>query len=265
MSAIMGELNGKVAYITGAGSGIGRGIALALSRRGAAVVIADAAAPAAGRVAAEVAATGGRSLAQTVDVSDYAGLEAALQEAIGDLGGLDFVFANAGILGPTDYLTTTPDEWQRVLDVNLTGVVNTCRAAMPHLMERRRGRIIITASPNGVRPSAHVIPYRVSKAAVLMYMRCLALVLAPYHVTVNAISPGVTMTAMERDYVQATAARRGITPEQYVAARAARIPLGRFTEIEEVAALAEFLVSDAAAIITGQAIGIDGGMEIGGA
>lgn len=259
------DLSGKMAYVTGGGSGIGRGIALALAECGAAVAVADTDGPAADRVAAEVAAGRGRSLAQTVDVTDYAGLESVVAQAIDRLGSLDFVFANAGILGPTDYLATTPAEWQRVLDVNLTGVVNTCRAAMPHLMERRQGRIIITASPNGVRPGAHVIPYRVSKAAILMYMRCLALVLAPYQVTVNAISPGVTMTAMERDYVLATATRRGITSEQYVADRAARIPLGRFTEVDEVAALAKFLVSDAAAIITGQSFGVDGGMEVGGA
>jgi NAD(P)-dependent dehydrogenase (short-subunit alcohol dehydrogenase family) len=271
MAANKVDLNGKVALITGGASGIGRGIAHALAASGAAVVVVDADTTGAEQVAGEIGAVprkalgttaGGRSLAVTVDVTNYAALEAAVGHTIAQLGRLDFVFANAGILGPTDFLEITPEAWQQVMDINLTGVVNTCRAAMPHMMERRQGRIIVTASPNGVRPGAHVIAYRVSKAAVLMYMRCLALVLAPYHVTVNAISPGVTMTAMEMDYVQATAAQRGITPAQYVADRSARIPLGRFTEVEEVAALALYLVSDAAAIITGQAIGVDGGMEI---
>jgi NAD(P)-dependent dehydrogenase (short-subunit alcohol dehydrogenase family) len=262
MAANKTDLNGKVAFITGAASGIGCGIAHMLAANGAAVVVADASAGAAEQVAGEIATGGGHSLAITVDVTSYAALEAAVGHTIAQLGGLDFVFANAGILGPTEFMETTPEAWQQVLDVNLTGVINTCRAAMPHLMERCQGRIIITASPNGVRPGAHVIAYRVSKAAVLMAMRCLALVLAPYGVTVNAISPGVTMTAMEKDYVLATSAQWGITAAQYVADRSARIPLGRFTEVDEVAALALYLVSDAAAIVTGQAIGVDGGMEI---
>jgi NAD(P)-dependent dehydrogenase (short-subunit alcohol dehydrogenase family) len=130
------------------------------------------------------------------------------------------------------------------------------------MMTRRRGRILITASYNGVRAGTHVIPYRVSKAAILMYTRCLALVLAPYNVTVNALCPGVTLTPMQLAYAAEAAAERDVTVDDYLAARQADIPMHEFTTVADVANLAEFLVSDAARLITGQAIAPDGGVMI---
>jgi NAD(P)-dependent dehydrogenase (short-subunit alcohol dehydrogenase family) len=185
-----------------------------------------------------------------------------VQDVIANLGQLDFLFANAGVLGPAEYFDITPGDWDLVLDVNVKGITHTCGAAAEHMMARRQGRIIVTASYNGVRAGAHVIPYRVSKAAAIMYTRCLALVLAPYGITVNAICPGVTLTPMQLDYAEATAVERSITLEQYLADRAAKIPMGEFTKIEDLTGLAEFLVSDAARLITGQAIAPDGGVMV---
>lgn len=260
MSRITVDLTDKVAFITGGGSGIGRGFCLQMARCGASVAVLDLNGQAAEHVAAEITASGGNGLALTADVTDAVTLDAAVAAAISRFGYIDFLFANAGVLGPTDFLETAPADWDLVLDVNIKGVALTCCAVAPHMMERRQGRILTTASYNGVRAGTHVIPYRVSKAAVLMYTRCLAMVMAPYGVTVNAICPGVTLTPMQLSYAEQTAAEQGITREAYLADRAGRIPMQQFTEIEDLTGLAQFLVSDSARLITGQAIAPDGGV-----
>ena len=260
MSRITVDLTGKVAFITGGGSGIGRGFGLQMAACGAAVIVTDLNGQVADRVAAEIVAAGGQALALPVDVADAAALDVAVAAGIARFGQIDFLFANAGVLGPADYLDITPDDWDLVMDVNIKGVALTCRAVATHMMERKQGRILMTASYNGVRAGAHVIPYRVSKAAALMYTRCLAMVMAPYGVTVNAICPGVTLTPMQLSYAEETAAEQGITRDAYLADRAARIPMGQFTEIDDLTGLAQFLVSDSARLITGQAIAPDGGV-----
>lgn len=254
------DLTGKVAFVTGGGSGIGRGFALQMARDGATVCVTDLDLEAATNVAAEIETLGGQSLGLVADVSQVQAIEEAIAFTIAQFGRLDFLFANAGVLGPADFLDIAPEEWDLVLEVNIKGVVHTCRAVVPHMMERRQGRILITASYNGVRAGVHVIPYRVSKAAVLMYTRCLALIMAPYGVTVNAICPGVTLTPMQLDYAEKTAAESGLTTEQYLADRATKIPMHQFTDIDDLAGLAQFLVSDQARLITGQAIAPDGGL-----
>ncbi len=262
MAQAVRDLIGKVALVTGGGSGIGRGFVLSMAAKGAAVAVVDRNGGAAQQIADEAAALGVSSRAYAVDVTDAGAMHASVQDVIAELGQLDFLFANAGVLGPAEYLDITPDDWDLVLDVNVKGITHTCRAAVDHMMARRQGRIIVTASYNGVRAGAHVIPYRVSKAAAIMYTRCLALVLAPYGITVNAICPGVTLTPMQLDYAAATAEERSISLEQYLADRAAKIPMGEFTTIEDLTGLAEFLVSDAARLITGQAIAPDGGVMV---
>ena len=262
MAQAVRDLTGKVALVTGGGSGIGRGFVLSMAAKGAAVAVVDRNGDAAQQVADEAAALGVSARPYAVDVTDAGAMHATVQDVIANMGQLDFLFANAGVLGPAEYLDITADDWDLVLDVNVKGITHTCRAAVEHMMARRQGRIIVTASYNGVRAGAHVIPYRVSKAAAIMYTRCLALVLAPYGVTVNAICPGVTLTPMQLDYAAATAEERSITLDQYLADRAAKIPMGEFTTIEDLTGLAEFLVSDAARLITGQAIAPDGGVMV---
>jgi meso-butanediol dehydrogenase/(S,S)-butanediol dehydrogenase/diacetyl reductase len=254
------DLRGKVAFVTGGGSGIGRGLALQMAKDGAAVTVTDLNGDAAAAVAAEITALGGQSLGRPLDVTHPPAIEAIVAETLAAFGQLDFLFANAGVLGQANYLEITPADWDLVLDVNIKGVVHTCRVVVPHMMERRQGRIIITASYNGVRAGSHVIPYRVSKAAILMYTRCLATVMAPYNVTVNALCPGVTLTPMQLNYAQKTAAEQSSTTEAYLAERASRIPMHQFTEIEDLTGLAEFLVSESARLITGQGIAPDGGV-----
>ena len=260
MSQTSVDLKGKVAFITGGGSGIGRGFALQMAECDAAVTVTDVNGQTAADVSGEITALGGNSFSLPLDVTDATAVESAVSSTISRFGHIDILFANAGVLGPANYLEITPADWDLILDVNIKGVVHTCRAVVPHMMERRAGRILMTASYNGVRAGAHVIPYRVSKAAVLMYTRCLAMVMAPHNVTVNAICPGVTLTPMQLNYAEKTAAKQGITVEEYLSDRASRIPMQQFTEIDDLTGLAEFLVSDRARLITGQAIAPDGGV-----
>jgi NAD(P)-dependent dehydrogenase (short-subunit alcohol dehydrogenase family) len=258
VSGVSVDLYGKVTFVTGAGSGIGRGLALQFARDGSAVVVTDLDGDAAAAVAAEIQATGGKSLPLPVDVSDPLAVESALDETLSHYGRVDILFANAGILGPVDFLETTAMDWDRVLDVNLKGVVNACQAVAPPMMARQQGRILITSSVNAVRAGLHVIPYRVSKAALLMYTRCLALALAPYGITVNALCPNVVPTPIQLDYAAKKAAEQGISADDYLAQRARRIPMQQLTQVDDVIALAQFLASDGARLITGQAIGPDG-------
>ncbi len=262
MSRIAVDFTGRVAFVTGAGSGIGRGLAMRMAADGAAVAVTDVDGQAAAAVAAEIAACGGRALSARVDVADPGGIDQAVALTQETLGPIDFLFANAGALGPADFLSITPEDWDLVLGVNVKGVALTCRAVAPQMMARRQGRILITASTNAVRAGAHVIPYRVSKAALLMYTRCLALVLAPYGVTVNALCPGVTLTPMQLDYAQRIATERGLALDAYLDDRASQIPMHEFTTVDDLAGLAEFLASDSARLITGQAIAPDGGVMI---
>jgi NAD(P)-dependent dehydrogenase (short-subunit alcohol dehydrogenase family) len=231
-----------------------------MAASGAAVVITDLNGQSASAVADEIETAGGTSIALPLDVTDASAIDAAVAAGLARFNQIDYLFANAGVLGPADYLDITPADWDAVLDVNIRGVVHTCRAVTPHMMERKMGRILMTASYNGVRAGTHVIPYRVSKAAVLMFTRCLAMVMAPYNVTVNAICPGVTLTPMQLDYAAKTAAEQGTTTEEYLAKRAERIPMHQFTDIADLTGLAQFLVSDSARLITGQAIAPDGGV-----
>ncbi|WP_425148626.1 SDR family NAD(P)-dependent oxidoreductase [Deinococcus sp.] len=249
-------------FITGGGSGIGRAFALHFAGLGYGVAVADLKAQAAEETAQQIRAAGGEGLAFGLDVSDPVATQRVAAQVLETFGQMDVVFANAGVLSPADYFEVQPTDWDLSLDVNVKGVEYTCRAFIPGMIERRKGRILTTASYNGFRAGAHVIPYRVTKAAVVMYTRCLALLLAEYGITVNAICPGVTLTPMQLEYAEKTASERGISREAYLDERAARIPMHELTTVADLNALAEFLASPGARIITGQAIAVDGGVLV---
>ncbi len=249
-----------ITLITGAGSGIGRGFALAMAQLGSQVIVTDIDLASAESVAGEIIAAGGLAQAQQFDVADGEAARKIVQELVDRYGRIDQLFANAGVLGPTDLWDITPEDWQAVLGVNITGAAIICQLVAAQMKAQRRGRIIITASYNGLRVDTHVIPYRVSKAGLLMFSKCLALSLAPYGVTVNAICPGVTLTPLQQTYAQALADQRGISLDDYLDERRSRIPMGELTTSADLNALARFLVSDEARLITGQTIAVDGGV-----
>ena len=250
----------RLALITGGGSGIGRGFAEAMASLHHTVIVTDVNEDSAKSVAGAITDGGGIALPWHLDVRDAAATAALVETLCGRYGRIDYLFANAGVLGPADFWDISPEDWDAIFSVNIKGVAVICQLVAAQMKRQRSGRILITASYNGIRVAPHVIPYRVSKAGVLMFTKCLALVMAPYGVTVNAICPGVTLTPLQRKYAQTLADAQGIAVDDYIEERRSRIPMGELTTIEDLNALAKFLVSDESRIITGQAIAVDGGV-----
>lgn len=242
------HLSGKVALVTGASRGIGRASALELAREGTDVVVNYASsADEAIQLVAEIEALGRRAVAVQADVADTAAV-AHLMTATGDaFGGLDILVNNAGFLPrPGDWKNINEEVWQATIDVNLTGVFNCIRAAVPLMEGRDNGRIINLSSTYGIFGGANVIAYVAAKAGVINLTKSFAKELAP-GITVNAVAPGHIHT--------------DLTPKVpgFIEKISAMTPAGRIGQAAEVAALIAFLASDRAAYITGQVIAVDGG------
>ena len=246
-----GRLEGKVAVITGAASGIGRASALRFAKEGARVVVADLADEPGTAIAAEI---GG--LYVHTEVTDPASVEAMYAAALERFGALDICFNNAGISPPEDdsILETELDAWRRVQEVNLTSVYLCCKAAIPIMLERGGGSIINTASFVALMGAAtSQISYTASKGGVLSMSRELGVQFARQSVRVNALCPGPVNTPLLRELFAKDAER--------AARRLVHIPMGRFAEPEEIAAAACFLASDDASFITASTVLVDGGIN----
>jgi NAD(P)-dependent dehydrogenase (short-subunit alcohol dehydrogenase family) len=248
------RLAGKVALVTGGGSGIGRGIAIRFAEEGADVAIADLNRAAADSVTGEIGHFEGRALAIEADVTKSADCERMVQETVAAMGKLDVFVANAGIGRTAPFLETNEGDWEAVVRTNLTGVFLSCQAAARQMAKQGHGgRIITTASVAAVRPSPFMPAYHAAKAGVAMLTKVMALELAQHRITCNAIGPGVIDTPLASGLVQAIkAAGREFAP------------LGRVGEPKDVADLALFLASDEAGYITGDLIFVDGGLALGG-
>lgn len=254
MSAAQAIL-GKHALVTGGGSGVGKAIALALAEAGVAVTICGR------REAAltEVAKENGRIFAIAADVTDEAELAALYEKAEAVRGPFDIVVANAGMAGSAPAHKTTLADWQRTLDVNLTGAFLTVRPALAGMLARKVGRIVFVASTAGLKGYAYVAPYVAAKHGVVGLTRALAAETAKSGVTVNAVCPGFVETEMLEESVQRIVEKTGRSADEARANLAATNPQGRFVQPEEVASAVLWLCSDAARSITGQAISVSGG------
>jgi 3(or 17)beta-hydroxysteroid dehydrogenase len=251
---VSGRLAGKAAFVTGAASGIGRAIAERFAAEGARVAIADLDEPGARRVAASL---GAASLAVPLDVADEAAWIAALEAAASSFGRLDILVNNAGI-GPLGTIEKTSlAEWRRVHAVNLDGVFLGCKHALPHLRRAGGGSIVNMSSVAGLIGTPTLVAYGSSKAAVRMLTKSVALHCARRRdgIRCNSIHPVFTETPMVEAMVGA--ARQ---PDAAREALAAQVPLGRLGRAEEVAAMAAWLASDEAALVTGAEFVIDGGL-----
>lgn len=252
----MFELTGKVAVVTGAGSGIGQGIALTFARAGAAVLASDARGEAAEATAAQIREAGGKAVANQADVRNRDDLERMAAQAVADLGGLHIAVANAGIGRGGSILTMPEDDFDTQMDVNLKGVyltVQACARAM--VRQNAGGRVITISSLAAERPSSLLFAYCGSKAAVRMMTRCWALDLAPFGITVNAIGPGIIDTPLGSPLLGEGDVRQ--MNEQY-------IPAGRMGVPFDIGQLATWLASDEAEYQTGTYTLIDGGIGDGG-
>ncbi len=245
------DLTGKVAVITGAGSGIGRGITLALAKAGADVVVSDVFQDRADATAGLVRETGRSAVSLRVDVRDPEMVHSLAATAVDQFGRLDICVANAGIGRGGSVLNMPLDDWNDVIAVNQTGVFLTVQACAREMVRLKNGgRIITLASVAAERPSARLFPYNAAKAAVRMMTRCWALDLAPYGITVNSIGPGLIDTPLGE--LAAGSA------ESFQSTSAA-IPLGRTGRTDDIGNLACWLASDEASYVSGTYNVIDGG------
>ncbi|MDJ0703268.1 MAG: 3-oxoacyl-[acyl-carrier-protein] reductase [Leptolyngbyaceae cyanobacterium MO_188.B28] len=243
------SLQDKVAIITGASRGIGRAAAVALAAEGAQVVVNYArSSTAADEVVAEIQAMGGNAIALQADVSQADQVEALIRGAMDKWGQIDVLVNNAGITRDTLLLRMKPEDWQAVIDLNLTGVFLCTRAVSKIMLKQRSGRIINIASVAGQMGNPGQANYSAAKAGVIGFTKTVAKELGARGVTANAIAPGFIATDMTEKLPNSEEILKFI-------------PLGRFGKPEEVAGLIRFLAADpAAAYITGQVMNVDGGM-----
>ncbi len=242
------RLQGKVAVVTGASRGIGRATALALAAEGAKVVVNYASSQtAADQVVAEVVAMGGAAIAVPGDVSKPDQVDALINAAMEKWGQIDVLVNNAGITRDTLLLRMKPEDWQAVIDLNLTGVFLCTRAVSKIMLKQKSGRIVNITSVAGQMGNPGQANYSAAKAGVIGFTKTVAKELATRGITVNAVAPGFITTDMTAD----------LKSDEILKF----IPLGRYGQPEEIAGMIRFLAADpAAAYITGQVMNVDGGM-----
>ncbi|MGY1710470.1 SDR family NAD(P)-dependent oxidoreductase [Geodermatophilus sp. SYSU D00758] len=254
-------LDGRVAAVTGAGTGIGRAIALRLAAEGADVVLTGRSTGAMEQVAAEVQAAGRRALAAPLDLRDPASVEAAARTADEAFGPVDVLVCNSGVGGPSVPLVEMPlAEWEDTLRVNVTGTMLTCRAFLPGMLARGSGSVVVIGSVTGKRPLVDRTAYAASKTALIGLVRTLAWEVGPSGVRVNLVSPGGVEGPRIAWVLEQQAAARGIPVEQARAEFTSGAPLQRLVEAGEVAAAVAFLASPGAAGITGEDLNVSAGL-----
>jgi len=244
---------GRVAVVTGGGSGIGLAISERLAADGAAVAVLDRDGASAGDAAAKITAAGGTALGFEADVTDRPGVEAAVAELAAQLGAPTILVNNAGLQHFGPFLKTDLETWQRVIDVSLTGTYHCCQVVVPHMLEASWGRIVNISSSSAQGGQPFMTAYVSAKSAVIGFTKALALELGPKGITVNTIPPGFIDTPMLRD----SESKGLLGPGVDVAT--ANTPVRRIGRPEDIAAATAFLVSEEASYVTGQVIGVNGG------
>jgi len=249
---VSAALENRVAVVTGGSRGIGRAVALELAKRGAAVVVNYNKSPeSAEKVAAQITADGGRAAVFQADVSAIEQAAALIKFSVDTFGDLHILVNNAGITKDTLIMMMSEDDWDAVVATNLKSTFNCSKAAVKHMMRKRYGRIINMASVAGQMGNAGQTNYSASKAGQIGFTKALAREVASRNITVNAIAPGFVDTEI----------LNSVPPEMMEAAMKF-VPLGRKGQPEEIAYAVAFLASDQAAYITGQVLGVDGGMAM---
>jgi SDR family mycofactocin-dependent oxidoreductase len=273
----MGRLTGKVAFVTGAARGQGRSHATRLAEEGADIIAIDIAAPLEGlayqpatsddlaETVRRVEALDRRIVARQADVRDFAAVQSAVEEGIAELGGLDIVVANAGISGHGRSEELSEYEWTSMIDINLTGVWHSAKAAIPHLKAQRSGVLVFTSSIAGLKPLQNLSHYTAAKHGVVGLMKTLALELAPYSIRVNTVNPGNVDTYMTNNADVFALFRPELPPDQLTQEsilphlqqiHALPVPLVDPVDISNAVL---FLVSDEARYITGVTLPVDAG------
>lgn len=253
-SAVTGRLEGKVALITGAASGIGRASALLFAKEGASVAIVDMNEKAGQKVAEAIAASGGRAIFVPADVTRAADCERAVRDVAKQFGALHILFNNAGIIRRATVLDLSEADWDRVMEVNVKSIFLMSKFAIPLMAKSGGGSIINTASGWGLAGGSKAAAYCASKGAVVLLTKAMALDHGAQNIRVNCICPGDTDTPMLRSEAQ----QLGAAPDRFLQ-EAAQRPLQRVGAPEEIAQAALYLASEAASFVTGTALVVDGG------
>lgn len=243
----------QVVLVTGGASGIGRAVSLAFAAEGARVIVADLDTAGAEEVASRAATDGGEALAAQVDVTDTASVRGAVDRVVATWGRIDVLANVAGWDRIVPFVETTEDLWDRVIGVNFRGTLATCHAVLPHMIEAGSGAIVNTASEAGRSGSSGEAVYSGTKGGVIAFTKALAREVARHGIRVNAVAPGLTDTPL----LQGMIAEGN---EKLVEAIVKATPLRRLARSEEVADAVLFLASERASFITGQTLGVGGGL-----
>lgn len=245
------KLHNKIAIITGGADGIGKAAALRFASEGAVSVIWDLNEEKGNDVVKQITSTGGKAVFMKVNTAVFAEVEAATNGVIGQFGQIDVLVNNAGITRDATLKKMTPDQWQQVIDVNLTGVFNCCKCISEKMVERNFGRIINTSSVVALYGNFGQTNYVATKAGLIGITKTLAKELGRKGITVNAVAPGFIATEMVKKM-----------PEEVLKSMEEKVPLKRLGLPEEIAAAYLFLASDDAAYINGAVLSVDGGITI---
>lgn len=248
-----GRLEEKVAIVTGAGSGIGAGITKLFAKEGAKVVLADWHPENAEKVASEIRAAAGQAVAVKCDVSDAKDAEALIAAALAQFKKIDILVNNAGVYVPDSVERVSEAEWDKVMSVDLKGVMLCSKYAIPHMRKQGKGKIINIASIAGEVGLAQSAAYCAAKGGVILLTKEMALDYAKDRINVNAICPGVIVTAMTEDMRRDKQTADGLMQQT---------PLGRFGQPEDIAYAALYLANDESDFVTGTALVVDGGWTI---
>lgn len=262
MAGLAKRMEGRRAFVTGGGSGIGKATALRLAAEGASVAIADIRAESAVAVAAEIEADGGKAIGVETDIASESSIEAGVSEAVKAFGGLDAVFANAGTAGSGWLHEIELEDWETIIRVNLTGTFLTAKHTIPHLLANGGGAIVTTGSISSqiIALGGAAASYAASKGGVLQLTKAIAVDYGPQGIRANCLCPGVVRTRLAHHVREDTDSHATPVPEGgQLPRQMIETPIPRVGTPDEQAAVAVFLLSDEASFMTASAVTVDGG------